>query len=116
MFSYIPACSLVYALNVIVSFFSSFAESYPVSFLLFALDDAESCCEKLEHVLAYRFTDDQSPREGKLQEKIRLNPLQLNCVWLLCPALFFFSLLFESVCFAAESYFVCFGYYLPALF
>lgn len=38
-------------------------------------DDAESCCEKLEHVLGYGFTDNQSPREGKLQEKIRLQPL-----------------------------------------
>lgn len=38
-------------------------------------DDAESCCEKLEHVLTYGFTDDQSQREGKLQTKIRLQPL-----------------------------------------
>lgn len=38
-------------------------------------DDAESCCKKLEHVLAYGFTDDHSSREGKLQENIRLQPL-----------------------------------------
>lgn len=37
-------------------------------------DDAESCCVKLEHVLAYGFTDDRSPRV-ELQEKIRLQPL-----------------------------------------
>ncbi|KAL8127403.1 protein SET DOMAIN GROUP 41 isoform X2 [Apium graveolens] len=38
-------------------------------------DNAESCCEKLEHVLSFGFTNDRSPREGKLQEKIMLQPL-----------------------------------------
>ncbi|WOG92133.1 hypothetical protein DCAR_0311392 [Daucus carota subsp. sativus] len=52
-------------------------------------DGAESCCEKLEHVLAYGYNDGQSLDEGELQEKIRLQPLHhlsLNAYTVLASA------------------------------